>query len=118
RRFIGRGEDSGHEPGERAGAVRGVEPVHDDAGRDEIGGEQRTDLPQPEQGHRLVLERLAGRDGGASGPRHSSPAIARASISSWFSTYGVPWVWKVGTVFIPHAWPFARSASDHSTTGA
>ncbi len=33
------------------------------------------------------------------------------------STTGVPWVWKVSMVFMPHACPFLRSASLHSTTG-
>jgi hypothetical protein len=31
------------------------------------------------------------------------------------ATGGVPWVWKVSMVFMPHAWPLARSASVHST---
>src|SRR5699024_12516646 len=45
------------------------------------------------------------------------PCIASRSICSWFSTYGVPWVWKVGTVFMPQAWHLAGSASDQVTTG-
>ena len=29
-------------------------------------------------------------------------------------TGGVPYVWKLSTVFTPQAWPFARSASLHT----
>ena len=32
-------------------------------------------------------------------------------------TAGVPWVWKVSIVFMPHAWPFLRSSWLHSMTG-
>ena len=30
---------------------------------------------------------------------------------------GVPYVWKLSTVFTRHAWPSFRSSSDHTTVG-